>query len=164
MKHGILYFFCGKMGAGKSTEAKSVAVESNAVLISEDEWLAVLYPEQIHTFDDYLQYSARIKPLVHAHVANILRAGASVVMDFPANTISQRKWFRELAEFAGATSKLKYLKVSDELCLTQIAKRRVEQPQRAAFDTESVFNAVSKYFQEPDESEGIKFEVVQRDG
>jgi shikimate kinase len=33
-------FFCGKMGAGKTTLSRSIARERKAVLISEDEWLA----------------------------------------------------------------------------------------------------------------------------
>ena len=53
---GVLIFFCGKMGAGKSTESKKVATERNAVLISEDEWLSELYPNQITSFDDYIKF------------------------------------------------------------------------------------------------------------
>jgi len=36
---GTLYFFCGKMGAGKSTKSKQLAKEKNAVLLSEDSGL-----------------------------------------------------------------------------------------------------------------------------
>jgi adenylylsulfate kinase-like enzyme len=37
VNNGKLIFFCGKMGAGKSTKASEIAQESNAVLLSEDE-------------------------------------------------------------------------------------------------------------------------------
>ncbi len=56
---GTLYFFCGKMGAGKSTKSKQLAKEKNAVLLSEDEWLSSLYPNQITSFEDYLKLSAQ---------------------------------------------------------------------------------------------------------
>lgn len=69
---GMLTFFCGKMGAGKSTKSKTLSVEKNAVLVSEDDWLAAHYPNQIHSFDDYLTFSGLIKPFVKAHVQNIL--------------------------------------------------------------------------------------------
>lgn len=36
MEQGILTFFCGKMGAGKSTQSRKLAQEINAVLLSED--------------------------------------------------------------------------------------------------------------------------------
>ncbi len=50
-----LVFFCGKMGAGKSTLAKRMATEMNALLLSEDEWLAALYLDEIHGLDDYIR-------------------------------------------------------------------------------------------------------------
>ena len=83
---GKLYFFCGKMGAGKSTKSKQVTIERNAVLLSEDEWLAELYPNKIASFNDYIHYSSLMKPLVRSHVQRILLTGTNVVMDFPANT------------------------------------------------------------------------------
>ena len=119
---GTLILFSGKMGAGKSTKSKQVSQDRNAILISEDEWLSTLYPNQITSFDDYLHYSSVLKPLVKTHVVNILRVGADVVMDFPANTVNQRKWFKELISEANAPNELIYLNVSNEICLKQIEK------------------------------------------
>lgn len=161
MASGTLYFFCGKMGAGKSTRSKILASELNAVLLSEDEWLATLYPGQISSFNDYRQYSALLKPLIYAHVGNLLKIGTNVVMDFPANTVKQRKWFVELADSAAGISQLIYIKASDATCLQHIAKRRIEQPDRAEFDTESMFAEVTGYFQEPQEGEKLNIKVLE---
>lgn len=144
-----LYFLCGKMGAGKSTQAKELASEYEAILISEDDWLVAHYPEQIHSFDDYIRYSAQIKPFIKQHVQQLLAKGVSVVMDFPANMKRQRLWFLTLAQEVGCQHKLIYLDVSDEVCLRQIAKRRIEQPVRAKFDTPQVFHHVTQYFEPP---------------
>jgi predicted kinase len=163
MKIGTLIFFCGKMGAGKSTKSKQISSERNAILISEDEWLASLYPGDISTFDEYLLHSRKLKPLIETHVVGLLRAGASVVMDFPANTKRQREWFKQLITKAESPYELHYLIASDELCLRQIAQRRIERPERAEFDTESVFNEVSKYFEAPDESEELQIQGQMRD-
>ena len=157
-----LILFCGKMGAGKSTAAVDIAQQRNAVLISEDHWLSTLYPEQINTFEDYITFSAQLRPLIQSHVRNILQTGTSVVMDFPANTRRQRQWFYQLSQLAGVTAQLNYLKISDELCLQRIAQRRSEQPSRAAFDTEDMFHHVSQFFEEPDATELLNFEVVTR--
>jgi len=159
---GTLIFFTGKMGAGKSTKSKQVSQERNAVLISEDEWLSKLYPNQITSFDDYLHYSSLLKPLVKSHVLDILKTGTSVVMDFPANTVNQRKWFKELITEANAPNELIYLNVNSDICLRQIEKRRLEQPERAIYDTESMFIEVTQYFQEPEQSEGFNLQVVDR--
>lgn len=158
-----LIFLCGKMGAGKSTHSKTIASERNAVLISEDTWLDSFYPNQISTFESYLKFSSQMKPLIKSHVASILKAGASVVMDFPANTLNQRLWFKGLISEAGCAHELVYLKASDALCIAQIAQRRIEQPARATFDTEAMFHHVTKYFQEPSQSEGFNTIVSARD-
>ena len=150
-----LTLLCGKIGAGKTTKSKQLAKEYNAVLLSEDEWLSSLYPQQIATFDDYIELSQRLKPLIKAHVQNILSTNTNVVMDFPANTRLQRKWFKELAEEVAAKPMLVYLNISNEQCLKQIAQRRIEQPERAQFDTEAVFNQVTQYFEVPSDDEGL---------
>ncbi|WP_428774402.1 AAA family ATPase [Vibrio sp.] len=157
---GTLIFFCGKMGAGKSTSAKRIAVERDAVLISEDEWLSAHYPDQIHTFDDYLTYSATIKPFVKLLVQRILHTGTDVVMDFLGNTPAQRAWYKQLCAEVGCDHQLWYLGVSDKKCLLHIAHRRTEQPHRAQFDTEEVFRHVNQYFQPPSSGEGLNILLV----
>lgn len=152
---GKLLFFCGKMGAGKSTKSKELAAENRAVLISEDDWLSAHYPSQIKTFDDYLKYSTLIKPFVKNHVQHLLSIGVDVIMDFPANTAKQRAWFLSLCREVHSEHELWYIDITDEQCLLQIAKRKEEQPERAIFDTEAVFYQVTKYFEEPTASEQL---------
>lgn len=157
---GKLFIFCGKMGAGKSTMSLVVAEKYNAVRISEDEWLSVHYPTQIKTFDDYLHFSGRIKPCVKSLAQSILAAGTNVVMDFPANTVSQRSWFTTLCTEIGCEHELYYLDLSDKQCLSHIKKRRMEQPERAHFDTEAVFNHVTQYFEPPHDDESLHTVLV----
>ena len=143
------------MGAGKSTKSRQLAIDQKAVLISEDEWLASLYPGQIESFEDYIKFSGRLKPLVKGHVQNILCSGTNVVMDFPANTVSQRKWFKAIVSEIGAPHELIYLNTSEDICLQQIAQRCIEHPERAKFDTEEVFYNVTSFFEEPSAEEGL---------
>jgi predicted kinase len=159
---GKLFFFCGKMGAGKSTYSKVVAAENSAVIVSEDEWLSAHYPNQIQTFDDYIQFSSAIKPFIKSHIQSILKAGTNVVMDFPANTARQRQWFSSMCSELGCEHELVYLDLSDSQCLSQIAKRRIEQPERAQFDTEAVFYHVTQYFEPPTSDEKLNIVRVER--
>ena len=159
---GTLTFFCGKMGAGKSTISKTEAAEKNAIRISEDEWLAAHYPGLINSFNDYLKFSSLIKPFVKAHAQQVLNLGINVVMDFPANTVSQRKWFQQLCSEVGSDHELYYLDLSDEQCLAQISKRRIEQPERAQFDNEAVFKQVTKFFEAPTRQEGLNIVSITR--
>jgi thymidylate kinase len=83
-------------------------------------------------------------------------------MDFPANTVSQRVWFKEILANGQIPHKLIYIEASDQFCLSQIQSRRNEQPERAHFDTEEVFKQVTSYFQPPSQKEGFNVEVVSR--
>jgi len=152
---GELIFFCGKMGAGKSTKSIEIAQDRNAVLLSEDEWLESLYPNRVRSLDDYVKYSNLIKPQIKKLVQSILVAGTDVVMDFPANTKSQREWFRGIFSEIDAPHNMVYIELPNDVCLEQIGKRRIEQPERAATDTVEVFEAVTKHFVVPVPEEGF---------
>jgi predicted kinase len=160
MNKGVLTFFCGKMGAGKTTKSREISQERNAVLLTEDEWLSSIYPNSIKTLDDYIEYSGRLKPQMKKLVQSILASGTNVVMDFPANTIPQREWFKSIFSELQAPHELIYIDQSNEICLGQIAKRRIEQPQRAATDTEEMFELVTKYFVAPTADEGFNITVI----
>lgn len=158
---GTLTFFCGKMGAGKTTKSKTISIEKNAVLLSEDDWLEAHYPDQINSFDDFIHFSAIVKPFVKLHVQQILNTGTNVVMDFPANTTKQREWFRQLCDETACDHELIFIDLSDEQCLAHIAIRNEEHPERAHFDNEDMYNLVTKYFEAPSESEN--FNVTKYD-
>ena len=83
--------FCGKMASGKSTLAKKISEDHSSVLISEDVLLGTLYPGQVVDVNTYVQYSGRLKSAMSTVLVDLLRTGTSVVLDFPANTVDQRK-------------------------------------------------------------------------
>lgn len=158
---GELIFFCGKMGAGKSTTASAMAKEQFAVLLCEDEWLESLYPNKIKSLDDYIKYSNLIKPQIKKLVQSILITGVDVVMDFPANTVSQREWFRVIFSEVDTPHTLVFIDLPNEVCLQQISKRRIEQPEREATDTAEMFEALTKYFVAPKISEGFNIVHIE---
>ena len=132
---GTLIFFCGKMGSGKSTKSQEIAKKMGAIILSEDEWLSAIYPNEITDFDSYIKYSMRIKPLLKNHVQNILNTGITVLMDFPANTKKQRQWFKDIFSEHNISHKLVYIEADDQLCLKHIEQRRLTNPERHNFDT-----------------------------
>ena len=159
---GTLIFFCGKMGSGKSTKSNEIAKDIGAILLSEDEWLSSIYPVEIENFDSYIKYSMRLKPLLKRHVQDILNTGINVVMDFPANTIKQRQWFKDIFSEYNIPHILYYIEANDQLCLKQIEQRRLANPERHNFDTEEVFNHVNSFFQPPSVDEAFNIEIIDR--
>jgi predicted kinase len=157
---GTLHFLIGKMGAGKSTYSARYSADSGAILISEDQWLNALYPDEINTFDDFVVRHRKLLGLLGPHVQQILKSGSWVILDFPANRVDDRKWYLDIANAVNAPHRAVYLQASNEICLAQIAKRRIEQPDRAKFDTPEMFETVTQFFEEPSGSEGLNIHLV----
>lgn len=153
-----LHFLCGKIAAGKSTLSKALAAEHRAVVLSEDEWLPLLYPDELVTIPDYVRCSIRLKKVVGPLVRDLLAAGVSVVLDFPANTVEQRRWMKELADSTGAPHTLHYLDVSDEVCKARLKARNAggEHPFEV---TDEQFEKITSHFVPPSEGEGFRMAV-----
>jgi len=153
-----LHLLCGKVAAGKSTLAARLASAPLTVLLSEDDWLFHLYGPEMQTIADYARCSRRLRQPMGRHIETLLRAGLSVVLDFPANTIANRRWMRRLFENAGAAHCLHYLDVPDDICQARL-KRRNEAGTHLFTVSEAEFTAITGYFEPPTASEGFQMET-----
>jgi len=153
-----LHLVCGKIGAGKSTLSQQLALKPRHVLISEDAWLAALYPGEIHSIADYLQRAAALRNVLADHLRALLQAGVSVVLDFPFNTPASRAWAREVFSPVGAAHQLHFLDIADEVCKARLRARNAlgEHPFQAS-DLE--FERTPRHFVAPAAEEGF---VVMR--
>ncbi|MEO8677887.1 MAG: ATP-binding protein [Vicinamibacterales bacterium] len=159
---GKLFFFCGKMAAGKSTLAGALAARHDAVLWSQDELAETLFPSQIVNVATYLEYSSRIGRMVAPHVAAVLSRGVNVVLDFPANTRTQRAWFRGIIDAAGVEYELHLLDTPDDICKAQLKARSAHLPPGTKWTTEADFELIASHFQRPAEDEGFTVIVHTR--
>ncbi len=150
-----LHLFCGKMAAGKSTLAIELAKKLDAILIVEDHWLENLYPDEITDVSSYIKYSARLNNIISKHVINLLNNGTTVILDFPANTIQQRKSSQSIIKTSNISHTLHYINTSDETCKKQLKKRSKNKPEGSAFTTDIEFDKITRYFQQPTKTEGF---------
>ncbi|TFY90612.1 ATP-binding protein [Pseudomonas kairouanensis] len=158
MPNPVLHLMTGKIASGKSTLAKSLAAEESAILLSEDQWLSRLYPDQIKSITDYVRFARQIREVVGPLVIDVLRAGVTVVLDFPANTPQDRQWLRGLADAAEVSHCVHYIEVDDDTCRARLHLRN----QRAEHEfaaTDAEFDLITSYFCAPNEGEGLRVEV-----
>jgi predicted kinase len=153
-----LHLICGKIAAGKSTLASKLADEPSTLLISEDAWLSQLYPEEMSNTDDYIRCSKRLRQVMGSHIGSILSSGVSVVLDFPANTVSIREWMRGISDDAGMRHELHFIDAPDELCKARLKKRN-EAGNHEFSTSEDDFDLISSYFMPPTPSEGLNVNV-----
>ena len=149
-----LHLLCGKIAAGKSTLAKQLAAAPATLLISEDHWSSHLFRQELKTLDDYRVYSARLRAAMGPHVVAVLRAGLSVVLDFPANTLVSRRWMRAIADEAGCADVLHVLDPPDAVCKARL-KARNEGGQHPFQTSDAEFDEFSRHFVRPTPDEGF---------
>ena len=118
-----LYLLCGKVAAGKSTLARRLAACPATLLISEDHWTSNLFSGGLRTIDDYGRFSARLRAAMGPHIVDILQQDLSIVLDFPANTVSNRNWMRSLITQANVAHELHLLDVPDAICKQRLQER-----------------------------------------
>jgi predicted kinase len=152
-----LYLLCGKIAAGKSTLARCLATRPATLLIVEDHWTSNLFSGDLRTIDDYGRCSARLRAAMGPHIVGILQQGLSIVLDFPANTVSNRSWMRSLITQSNAAHELHLLDVPDTVCKQRLRGRNAsgEHPFQVS---EEEYDLFTSYFVPPGPNEG--FNVV----
>jgi predicted kinase len=149
-----LYLLCGKIAAGKSTLARRLADRPATLVITMDHWMSALFPCENRTIEDFARLSARLRDAMAPHVVDILRQELSVVLDFPANTVSWRSWMRSLITKAGVAHELHVLNVPDAICKERLQQRNNggEHPYQVS---EESFELFTGYFVPPGPAEGF---------
>ncbi len=153
-----LHMLCGKIASGKSTMAARLGAAPGTVLIAEDAWLDALFADELHSLKDYVQCSSKLRRVMGPHVVALLDAGMSVVLDFPANTVAQRAWMKEILAATEAAHQLHVFDVSDEVCLARLRARKATGDHPFAV-TEAQFHQFSSHFAVPTPEEGFDLMV-----
>ena len=160
MSGATLHLLCGKIAAGKSSLAAKLGEAPLTVIVSEDKWTAPLFGAEMRTVEDYVRCSARLRAAMAPHLADLLKAGVSVVLDFPANTLANRAWMKGIAEAAGVAHQLHWLDVPDEICRARLHARNAGGEHEFAA-TDQQFDLITSYFVPPSAEEGLEI-VVHR--
>lgn len=158
MPKPVLHLMSGKIASGKSTLAKSLATVRSAILLTEDHWLSRLYPDQIKSVADYVRLARQIRDVLGPLVIDVLRAGVTVVLDFPANTPQDRQWLRALADAAEVSHCVHYIELDDDTCRSRLHLRN-HRGEHDFAATDAEFDLITSYFRAPHEDEGLRVEI-----
>ena len=149
-----LHLFCGKAGSGKSTLARELSKGPGAVLISEDVWLNALFKEELKDVQDYLRCAAKLRSVMKPHILELLGAGTTIILDYPANTPEMRSWMRELVDAASVPHIMHVFDVPNETCFARVQARHAAGEHPFAL-TEGQFARLAKHFVPPTTEEGF---------
>ncbi|ARJ42935.1 cell division protein ZipA [Pantoea alhagi] len=154
-RKATLHLLCGKIASGKSTLSAKLATSPGTVMISEDQWLAALYADEMRSVADYVRYSLKLREAMKPHLVSLLEAGVSIVLDFPANTLANREWMMSIIIESGAEHYLHYLNVPDEVCKSRLRARNAAGSHNFSA-TDEQFERITHFFVEPAAKEGFR--------
>ena len=120
-----VYMLCGLPGSGKTTRARQIEQEHQAIRLAEDDWIARLYDEAaIHDNDK----RDLIKAVQWDLAERLLARGIDVVFDWGVWSRNERDDYRARCAALGASSVLVYLDVPLAELHRRIARRNQNLP------------------------------------
>jgi len=151
-----LFITCGVPGAGKTTLARTLEREHNALRLTPDEWLCELFPELRSGVDPTTR--AAIEALHWATALRALEIGTNVVLDFGLWAREERDRFRSEAQAAGARVVLCFLEPSREELVRRLERRNADQPAGTFLIAEQLLNDALERFERPTPDEVALFD------
>lgn len=142
---------CGKLCSGKSTYARELRKERNAVLLSIDELMLALFPEGAGT--DHDTYVRRTERYLLDLSLQILQSGRDVILDWGLWTKDQRGRIRAFYADHGIESEIHYLHISDEEWQRRIRKRNSKRGPSDYYVDEGLLKKFESVFEEPGQEE-----------
>ena len=143
-----LVLIVGHVGAGKTTYAKKLATATGAVRLTPDEWMVPLFG---HHDPDGMRDVVEGRLIWTA--VEILRAGASVILDFGFWGRDERASLHWLAAMVGASARTVYLPVGREEQAGRVWKRWRETPEQTWHVTQADLDEWRELLHEPDSDE-----------
>ncbi|REG00648.1 putative kinase [Asanoa ferruginea] len=113
----------GLPGSGKTTLAKRVADEHRVLRLTPDDWMAPLFQ---HNDAGGRRDILEGRMIWTAH--EVLRSGASVILDFGCWSSEERYAIRAVAEIAGGRFELAYLEIGEDERRARASRRWIEMP------------------------------------
>lgn len=148
---------CGKICCGKTTYARRLQKERNAVILSVDEITLSLFPDGAGGMHDI--FVCRAEQYLLSLSLQILRSGTDVILDWGLWTREQRNRLCTFWKENSAEYEIHYLRISQEEWERRIRKRNAVQAETpsAYYVDEGLLRKAESLFEEPSEEEADVF-------
>jgi len=149
---GTLHLIHGYIGAGKTTFAKQLEEETEAIRFTLDEWMENFYghnPDAMK-FDEY---QTNCENMILDILKSILKHEQSAILDFGFWSKLKRENYRRFANENNAKTILYNLKCDDEIALKRTLRRTSEMPKGSLYIDENAYINLKTGFDPVEEDE-----------
>ncbi|EJM67596.1 putative kinase [Pseudomonas sp. GM50] len=152
-----VHIIFGPLGAGKSTLARQITAQLNAVSFSIDEWMQRLYgpdlPQPL-SLEWVLPRVRRCEAQIWETCVQVLASGKDVVLDQGFMTKADRTQIRLQAHNAGYEVLIHFVNADKPLRRERLLQRNLEKGAGYSFEiTAQMFEAMDARFEHPSPSE-----------
>ena len=156
MAVGRVHLLYGLAGSGKTTLARVLAADGNAVRFTLDEWMIRLYPSLSFDSAEYGRLTEVVKDLIWSLAGQVLCTGTDVVLDWNSWSRARRAWAIRRAAEVSAPVVLHRLGASVEQASAQAAQRARDQRTIYAHSISQQDNEhLTSIMESPSEEEGF---------
>ena len=127
-----LHLMVGLPGSGKTTEAKKLEAQCNALRLSPDEWQYYLFGHDVAD-PAHNDRHDRVEALMWQVAEKVLWAGADVILDFGFWSKAERDTFRQKAAALGAECRIHFMDVPLDVIWERLDARNRSAGENAVF-------------------------------
>lgn len=117
-----VYLLCGKIASGKTTYAKTLCEQKNAVILSIDDVMLQLYDECLGQ-QRHQEVMKRINAYFFTLIPQLFKQGLNVVLDYGYWTKAERTWITSQCVLHDYPYEMHYITVQEEVRLARLQQR-----------------------------------------
>ena len=145
---------CGKICCGKTTYAKKLQEQLNAVILSIDNITLAMFPEGAGEMHDI--YALRAEQYLLSLSLEILQTETNVIFDWGLWTRAQRERIRAFFQSHGnITSEIHYLRIDEDEWKRRIRQRNAACEKKSYYVDKGLLEKAESLFEEPGEDEAV---------
>jgi predicted kinase len=151
---GTLHLMVGLPCSGKSTQAKKLEEEYNALVLTLDKWHLLLFGDDTLE-EDHDKRHIKIEIIMLDIAYRALNLGIDVILDFGFWGKEERMYYKNKAKELGVNFKIHYMDVPKEELYKRLDKRNNELPDGVFTIPKEKMDEYIKMFQPLEEDELI---------
>ena len=153
----MIHLLVGNTGAGKSTYASNLKLETSGVIFTLDKWNKVLFfpdKKEENGLDWFLERIDRAEVIMQDLRLQLENTGVDRILDVGLSKFLHREKYRKFAKENNINIQFHFLNVSKEIRKERVLKRNLEKGATFEFEvSEANFEFMENWFETPTKEE-----------